>query len=218
MSMRGDTVSKALINQSILHLPFSLHPQSRSFCHRKQSAQSSMLCLCWLFFIAFLSFMFLEVNSREHIPCPVQGVRRDSPAGCSLGSLLAFLCLTHNIHIFWLLRTYPNHVQFCIESGHTVTSANSFGTLECTPCNPCYLNKYTLCCWWVPNHLLPHCQLSISFPKPQWYTQRSGSRFFCISCQWAVYPVHQWTHIFPELPFVLALFVGALLVSLHVSG
>jgi len=65
MSMGGLIVSKTLRSQGILHLPVSPDPHNRSFCYRKQLAQSSVVCLSWLFLIAFLSFMCLEADSRH---------------------------------------------------------------------------------------------------------------------------------------------------------
>lgn len=102
------------------------------------------------------------LQGTHSLSCPGSGARLTS----QLFSWFSFLpFLKHIISVFFGSCEPTPTVHFCIESGHTVTSANSFGTLECSPCSPSYLNKYTLFCWWVSNHLLPHCQLPISFPN-----------------------------------------------------
>lgn len=102
-------MSKTLISQGILHPPLSPHPHSSLFCYRKQSARSSMVCLCWLFLIAFLSFVCLEADVFPALSRDWGDA--DRPV-VLLVLLLAFLKISIISAFFQLLGIYPDCVHF----------------------------------------------------------------------------------------------------------
>lgn len=93
---------------------------------------------------------------------------------------------------------YSDCVHFLIHSGHTITSANSFGTPGWVSSSPRCLDKYIEFCWWVPNQLLINCQLPKLSKTVAVHAGRDLEASFSIL--WFC-SNNLWAYISPELPF-----------------
>lgn len=153
-----------------------------------------MLVLTVLDYLLVLHMSGSELQGTHSLPCP-----GTVTSLLFSWSLLLFLNSAYHQH-FLVAGDLPRSCAFFMDNDNTVTSANHFNTLnEPHPFSAMWINTGSF----VVESLTSHfpCQ---PLPMLQWYTQRSSSRFFYISCQWSVYPIHQGPR-FSDFPFVLTL-------------